>query len=764
MIYVINELKFNSEHKNRKLIYRVTCKQESINTSSALTTLDLGPLIQESFPEVRKMSRFTSTRSRIVTPHGEIVAKPAFVDRDFIEMFSLNILHGDLKNLFTDPNSVLITKSLAHTIFGDEYPVGKELKVKFDQVEYLFKVRGIVESLSEYSSVRADMYLDFKFYHENLCGPFLESYPFFTTFLMTSKNVESTLLESKINQANVKKWTGISTTAYRLQKFSRMYLESDDLSNNLFPSGNARILYGLVFLVCLVIIMACLNFGILTTASTISRNKEVGVRKINGASAIQVKQQMIFETFLQAIIALPVALFVAYYLLPRFNSYLNLTLKFNIAGNLVFIMSITTLVILTATISGLFASVISTRVNPVQLLRKDQPKLGLGLNLSKILLAGQMVVLIWFLIVTLIIYKQISFSKSSNLGYNPTNLMIVHVTNPGWSPDLNNPQYENNLKMEDLRQSLLSHPSIKNVSVVYQAPPMRDQLSSGIIVNPETNETFTITDLGCLSNFPALMGYRLKSGNSFSENYGGEQKEEILLNESAVKYLGMENPVGEVVKMDGARVARIVGIVYDFNFQSTRMKIVPLRISRTRNFMAMFDIVIRYQPGSASIVTTYFKKLFSEKYKGYQNEIDFHENMIETLYKKELMEAKILVLGIFLAIFIAVIGILGITLFSAGQQVKEIGIRKINGARVPDILLMLNISSLKWVAIAFIIACPIAWYAMHKWLENFAYKTTLSWWIFAAAGGIAVAIALLTISWQSWRAATRNPVESLRYE
>lgn len=370
MMYVINELRFNMEYKNRKLIYRVISKQESIQTSSAKTTLDLGPLIQDSFPEVKWMSRFTGTKSWIETNKGEVIAKSVFVDPDFVEIFSLNTLQGSNDDLFSESNSVIVTKSMAKKIFGDDYPVGKELKVKFQQGEYFFKVKGIIDNLSLFSSVSGDLFFGFKFYHDKLCDAFLKSYPDFTTFLMTSKNVEPSVLEDKINKANIEKWTGISTTKYQLQQLSQMYLHSDHLANNPFSSGNARILYGLIFLVSLVVIMACLNFGILSTVCTINRNKELGVRMINGASTNQIKRQMMFESYLQTLIALPVALLVVNLLLPWFNNYLNRNLAFDLTGNIPFILGIIGLVFFTATISGLFATASSSRVNPVQLLEK----------------------------------------------------------------------------------------------------------------------------------------------------------------------------------------------------------------------------------------------------------------------------------------------------------------------------------------------------------------------------------------------------------
>ena len=197
-----------------------------------------------------------------------------------------------------------------------------------------------------------------------------------------------------------------------------------------------------------------------------------------------------------------------------------------------------------------------------------------------------MMVVIWFLAATFIIFKQISFSKSSNLGYNPENLLVVHIKNPNWKGDIYNPQYENTERMEDLKRSLSEHPSIKSVSVTHELPPLRDQFGNGIIINQKTNETFPIAEIGCLANFPELIGYRLKSGSFFSESYNGEQKNEILLNEAAVKYMGMENPVGEIVSMDGAKAVKIVGVVYDFNFQSMRRKLFQSEFVKVINFFS----------------------------------------------------------------------------------------------------------------------------------------------------------------------------------
>ena len=765
ILYIINELKYDLQHKNRDLIYRVLTSRESIQTTDALTTLYVGPLIKENFPEVEKMSRVVNSRASIIKSEEEITVKAVFVDPDFLEMFSLKSSQNITSGFLADPNSVIISEKMAQRLFANDYSVGKNLQIRFPHgIEKNFKITGVVQDPGKFSSVNGDLFMNFEYYQKNLCDAFLTAYPFFTTFLMVPSDSDIPFLEEKINKANHDHWTGISTTKYKLQKFSRMYLQSEYLTNNQYPAGNTKILYSLLFLVSLVVIMACLNFGILSTACALTRNKEIGIRKINGATLKQVKRQILFESFLQVVIALPIALFTAGMLLPWFNNFVDRELVFNISDNVIFVSGITFLSIINATLAGLITASTSVKVSPVQLLRKETRRFGFSMNLNRFLLTGQMVVVIWFLSVTFFIQKQILFSTSKGLGYNPENMMVCSVSNPNFKSDLNNMQYENAAKLEDLKTKISTLPSVENVSVVWEAPPLADQLGSGVVIFPETQKSMPISSILCNAGFPEFMGYRLKEGSYFSKDYTGSYKNEILLNEAAVKYLGLENPVGQIVDMDGAKSVKIVGVVYDFNFQSMRKEIVPVRIRKTDKFLMKFDVVVRYLPGTANETLAQFNSTFGELYNGYKNEITFHEYKLKALYEKETTESRIFMFGIVLALFIAVMGILGISLFTVRQRVKEIGVRKINGATVPDILLMLSQNIIKWVAVASVISAPVAWYATHKWLENFAYKTELSWWIFALAGLLALGIALWTVSFQSWKAATRNPVEALRYE
>ena len=767
MLYVINELKYDQEHKNSKRIYRVLNNIESTATTDALTTLDLGPLIKENMPEVEKMSRMTGLKSSLLVNDEEIQASSLFVDNDFVEMFTLKGKEKISPSLLDEPNSVLITKKIANQVFGDEYPLGKNIKLKFAKGEYFFKVTGVLNNFSKFSTVKGDLLINFQFYHKNLCDAFLESYPFFTTFLMVPSGTNMALLEDKINKANVESWTGIRTSKYELQKFSRMYLHSDYLSNSFFAEGNARILYGLVFLIALVVLTACLNFGILSTACALSRSKEIGVRKISGASVKQVKKQVMFESYLLAVLALPLSLIIAKFLLPWFNIFFNRELELHFLENLPFTSSILGLMILTATVSGVFTSISTVKMTPVSLLKKENTKLKSGVNLNKLLLTGQMVVVIWFLAFAFLIYKQINFAQSKGLGYNPENILKVTVIAPReWRKgmDFTHPKYHNQDKLEDLKNRLRNYPGITDVSMVYEAPPRGDQLGSGGLKLKRTNETFRMASIGGDPNFAEFMGYRLKEGRFLSESNAGDAQYEVLLNETAVKFMGLENPVGEKLDMGKGKTGEIVGVVYDFNFQSMRKAIVPINIDKVHGYLYKFDVVIRYLPGKGDGALADFNSAFNDLYKDYETEAVFHEDQINALYENEITEARVITLGIVLAVFISIMGIFGISLFSIRQRVKEIGVRKINGAGTQSILTLINGNIAGWVGIAFVIATPLAWFTMDKWLENFAYKTELSWWIFLLAGILAMGIALLTVSFQSWRAARKNPVESLRYE
>jgi len=767
MLYVFNELRQNSEYKNARQIYRLLVNQEAVKTTYAVTTLDMGLLIKENIPEVERATRITHLKPMVLIDDKEISFNSMFVDPDFIEMFDIrgeNIIDA---SFLSEPNSILLTEETAKKIFGSEYPVGKDLRLKFPHGVFFFKVKGVINNFSKFSVFDGDFIINFDFYHKNLCDAFLESYPIFTTFLMVPSRTDPSFIAKKINKANVEDWTGVSFNKYELQRFNRMYLHSDYLTNNIYPVGNARILYGLFFLVLLIVITACLNFGILSTACALNRSKEIGVRKINGATLKQVKKQIMLESYLLAILALPISLLIAKLLLPWFNILFNRELKFSFMENIPVAVILLILVFLSATLSGFFTSASTVKMTPISLLKKENTKLKTGVNLNKMLLTSQMVIVIWFLAIAILVTKQIHFSQKKGLGYNPENVITINVRAPkGWDngSDAFNRKIQNPDKLENFKRILKETPFITNVATFYEPPPYADQIGSGSIKLVGMDDRKTIASIGGSAEYPELFEYHLKSGQFFSDNYSGENKYEYILNEAAVKYLGVKEPVGKQVDLGNGKFGKIIGVVEDFNFQSMRKKIVPLKLNKFIDYSSKFSFVLRYKSGMSEEALKAFKSNFNAYYSGYSSETVFHENQIEALYKKEMTEARVLTLGIILAVFISVMGIFGISLFSIRQRVKEIGIRKINGAETQSILSMINLNIARWVGLAFVIATPLAWLSMNKWLENFAYKTSLSWWIFALAGVLALGIALLTVSWQSWRAATRNPVEALRYE
>ncbi len=334
-----------------------------------------------------------------------------------------------------------------------------------------------------------------------------------------------------------------------------------------------------------------------------------------------------FESYLLAVLALPLSLIIAKLLLPWFNNFFNRELELRFLENLPFTLSILVLVILTATVSGLITSISTVKMTPVSLLKKENTKLKSGINLNKVLLTGQMVVVIWFLAFAFLIYKQINFAQSKGLGYNPENILKVTAIAPReWRKggmDINNPKYHNQNKLEDLKNRLKSYSAITDVSMVYDAPPRGDQLGSGALKLKRTNESFRMASIGGDPNFAQFMGYRLKEGRYLSESNAGDAQYEVLLNETAVKFMGLENPIGEKLDMGKGRTGEIVGVVYDFNFQSMRKAIVPINIDKVRGYLFKFDIVLRYLPGNGNEALANFNSTFNDLYKDYETESCF---------------------------------------------------------------------------------------------------------------------------------------------
>jgi len=755
-LHLIHEISFDKEYIKGDNIYNVIrCDERQKWTGNFM---NLGPQLKETFPEITRMTRLLPWKGSILLDNKKLKTNILFVDPGFFEMFKRKHDGINSCDLINDPNSIVISRELGNKLFGGVNPAGQQISISFDDKTFPFIVFSVIEDFGDNSSIKGDIICNFDFYEKNLCDPFFKTYPFYSTFIELTDGVHVDELELKISKLLGEENPGF-ILKYELRRYSKLYLNSGSLANYIFPTGNKRLLNELIIVVLLVLISSVLNFGILSTACAISKNKEISIRKIYGASNNQVKYMALFESFLLVIISLPLILILSYFALPVFNNFFDTDLKLLTSGNGLFLAGIAFLVIFISLCGGLSASRFFYKQSSINLSTYHSETKISGSGIQKLLLLGQMFIFICLINSSFFIYKQIDYSERVVLSPDSDNILFIGIENPE-KIDFNNIKYEDFGRLESIKETCRAHPYITDASYIYDQIPKADLVSTGFVKKIDSDERLSIAGLSVEKGFPELMDYKLVAGRYFSNNYAVN---EILLNEAAVKSLQLDNPVGNIVEQDGG-MAEIIGVVEDFSYQSVRKEILPLRIRKNDKFFGEFFLVVKYIKSKNNDVINYIGTILSDRLPGYKIEFSYYEDNVASLYINEKKQLSIISIGIIAAMIIAILGLIAISLFSVRQRVKEFGIRKVNGASVSELLIMVNKSFIKWVIFAFVLACPVVYYAISKWLNNFAYKTEISWWVFLIGGFLALFITIVTISIQSYKTTIKNPVEALRYE
>ncbi|PKQ62591.1 hypothetical protein BZG02_12805 [Labilibaculum filiforme] len=574
--------------------------------------------------------------------------------------------------------------------------------------------------------------------------------------LAENANIEESFLSRVSN--HIGRYTN-KTDKLIFQPLADIHLHSDYtpglIDKNISSSKYVWIFTGLSLLILWMVI---LNFSILTTAISSEQAIQIGIQKINGAKRKHLIFQFIGNSLLQTFAAAFLALLLCWLLLPWFINIIGQNLSFHLSGKL--ILNLIVITVITALLASIYPSFYFSKLQPISIFQKRKSSSS-KMSFFSFLIIIQFAIAIFSLAISAGIIKQLNYMQSKELGINHQNMIIVPTGL--W--------YDSSA----FKNELLQNPNIISVSASSYAP-----------VNCGWETTYALNHQGLLDSVKASVfcvdqdfannyGLELVQGKFLQMNYDDYWEEmrksakneknltnesvifPIVINQTAEKLFGFSDPIGQRIDDN-----IIVGVVKDFHFKPLHYPIGPLVLTNSpENIMTMN---INIQANNFKETILFIKKIYQKHRDQRDFSYQFFDDILNREYQQEIRLKNITSLFSALTVLIALLGIFGISWFSICQRVKEIGIRKVNGAKTYEVIAMLNKDFLKWVAIAFVIACPIAWYAMHKWLENFAYKTELSWWIFALAGIIAMGIAMLTVSFQSWRAATRNPVESLRYE
>jgi putative ABC transport system permease protein len=773
MLYVKDEVSFDWFHKNVNNIYRIVSKSAQREQKMVLTGPLQGPRFTQNVPGIKSFVRMRNGSEDI--KKGSYVQSQdlMYVDSNFFSVFTFPLLSGDPKTCLTEPHSIVLSEDVAKRQFSTTDALGKIVIVKDDSTFVPYKVTAVAKRCPQNSSIQFEALLPIKISDaeakntDNWFGFSLNTFVVLDdkANLQTVEKQMQSFYVSDAKQAfdAIMKKHGVNNASmniYFLQPYSDMHLSTElpvnnnfghlsnkavRVSNGLTNAGNPVYSYILSGIALFVLLIACINFVNLTVARSVKRAKEIGIRKVIGGNRKQLIIQFLGESFFLCTIAFVLAIELVQLVLPMFSDLANKALSLSYLFDAKLVTAYIVLYIITGLLAGFYPALVLSGYNPVQTLYSRFQIAGKN-YLQKSLVVLQFTLASFLIIATLIIYAQFNFLTKTNLGYDDSNLVITEVHDT------------KRAEATTFKNELMKNPNIVGVSAknwgIMQATTL-NVADSGINFRYETVD----------ENYLPLLKIPLVAGRNFSPSFSSDSAQSVIVNESFVKAMHWKNAIGEVVNMDWGTIERyrVIGVVKDYHFASLNDKIVP-QLFTSKNSSSFGTYYIKIKPNSATASLKWIQKLFQQFYPMDPYSYVFKNDENRKQYADVEKWKQIILFGAILTIFISCICLFGLSILSAEKRTKEIGIRKVFGASVQDIVTTLSADFIKLVVIALVTASPLVYMAANKWLQNFPYRITISWWFFASAGILVMLIALFTVSFQSIKAAITNPVKSLKVE
>ncbi len=746
--WVKNEWTVIGDHEQIDRIYQVMTNHDN---ASGITTIPVTPgqmaeAMSAEYPQIELASGASPhiTGMSFATGDSKSKADGFFVDQEFLEIFSISFLAGNPKTALEDLNSVVISETLATHLFGSpNNAIGKSLKWQVFNFTNEVEVKGVFRDVTKDKFLdKTDYLLNFKFF-QNMLGEGMHWDNFNAgTFLLLHEGTDISSFNESISGFIKDKKSESNVTAF-VQKYADTYLY------NTYEEGKVaggRISYIWIFsaIALFILLIACINFMNLSTARAMSRVKEIGVKKTMGANRIGLFNQFMTESFLLVFFALVLAVLGAYLLKPFFNELTSINLGFYFG--LYEIVLLLGVWILTGVLAGIYPAIYLSKFRPMEVLRSNLKGSFGELLARKGLVVFQFGISLLLIIGILVISRQMSFIQNQNLGYNQSQLLQISST------DFETDQVR--IFLEEAKQipgvenaSSLSHPlvglSSSTIGLTWEGKSEAEQVKfENVTVNMGLIET---------------MGFELLVGRTFSPEFGEEQSK-IILNETAVKTIGFDDPLGQIVNLWGKDM-EVIGVIRDFNFESLREKVKPTFLKYDPKFA--HKIMVRISPENQDRTIAELSDLYQNQ-SGKAIDYTFMDEDFQTLYESEKRISSLAKYFGVIAIFLSCLGLFGLAAFTAEKRKKEIGVRKVLGASVTGILAMVSKDFLQLILIAIILTVPLGYYLADSWLDDYAYQSELTWWIFAGSGILLIVIAMLTVGYQAYKAASSNPVKSLQ--
>jgi putative ABC transport system permease protein len=765
-LYIFDELTFDRFHKKGDRIYRIVenkTSPEGKQTRTAGAAYQISEKAKSDFPEIRDAARLLVLgRSNISTPENNNVFYETFLvaNQGFLTTFDFTLVKGDRHTALSRPHSVIITEETAKKLFGTTEVLGKIIKADRDSIPCT--ITGILRDFP----VNSHLSFNLCFSEATMTGTGFRDFinsdwnsNAFTTYLLLDENANPRQVETKINVAVAANQKDNITDKrnFTLQPLKDIHFYSADIEGNSGKKGNITYVYIFSVIAFFVLMIASINYMNLTTARFANRAKEIAVRKVAGASRKSLAQQFLSEAFLTTGIAVIFALMLSKLLLPWFNSFTEKQLMIGVGSDYRIWVGIGIIVVFVGLLSGIYPALFQSGFNPISLL-KSKVNIGKGnLSLRRSLVVLQFSLSIIMIVATIVVYMQIQYVSKRDMGFNKEQVLVI---------DINSGQVRRSA--ETIKTELSKLPQVKDVSVSSRVPGEwkdipRIKVKHANLMTTEGNDMYFIaTD----DRFLKTYQIQLVKGRNFLRGSLADSSS-VLLNETAAKELGISEPSEQLIEipLEQPFTARIIGIVKDFNFQSLREPLAPMVIGFEKNPIQSIDyFTARISPGDVNETIRQMEAVIHRIDQKHLFEYHFLDQQWDLFYQEDKIRETIFFIVAMLTILIACLGLFGLATYAAEQRIKEIGIRKVLGASVTSIVSMLSRDFLKLVLIASVVAFPVAWWAMSRWLQDFAYHINIGWWIFAISGSLALLIALLTISLQAIKAATSNPVKSLRME
>jgi len=770
LLYVWDELSYDKFNEKADRIYRVDSDIKFGGTDMKLCVSSdpMGATLKRDYPQVEQFTRiYASEGSKLIKKGTEFINEPkiAFVDSTFFDVFTFPLVIGNPKTALNDPNTAVISTSGAKKYFGTEDVVGKIIETS-EKVSY--KITAVMKDMPSNSHFYFDILLsmdnvDYRF------GNYLSHN--FTTYIVLQKGTDPAIFTGRFKDIlakyvlpqaqafmNIKSMDEFEKTGNRLE-YHLMPLKKIHLYSDRFPelsqNGDIQNVYIFSAVALFILLIACINFMNLSTARSSNRAKEVGIRKVLGTERKTLIGQFLTESTLVSFIALFIAVGITFFILPFFNDVANKTLKISNLFDSRFLPFLFLIPLAVGIIAGSYPAFYLSSFQPITVLKG---KLASGFKKSSLrstLVVIQFATTIILIISTIVVYSQLNFIQHRKLGFNKDQVLIIDNTYAL------GPQAES-FKSEISRFSGVNSATMSSYLPVSNSSRSDNTYSREAVMDSKSGlnmQTWRIDE-----EYIKTMGMELIKGRNFSKTFGTDSNA-IIINETTATLLGYDDPVGKNIYYsdDGNKIIplNIIGVVKNFHFESLRQSVGPLcfRLDKSTG-MAIFKVNTKDVKSLVSRVETTWKKMAPGMPFSYR----FLDEAFDSMYRSEQRIGKLAMAFAILAILIACMGLFGLATYAAEQRIKEIGIRKVLGASVSNIAEMLSQDFLKLVLISAVIAFPLAWWAMHSWLQDFAYRISIPWWVFLAAGGIALFIALATISFQAIRAAIANPVKALRSE